>query len=144
MVGNAEERKLIIVVDFNQDVLHMIQSILETHLGCQVLCFTSPAEVLSLLKTQKPDLLTTSLMLPEMTGGELLEKIRQDPANDFPLVVISSAAKPKRGLPEYVAEYIRKPFEPIAFADRIQNLLTPRPGLAGNEGPQPNSGGSKP
>jgi CheY-like chemotaxis protein len=48
-------------------------------------------EALELLKTEKPDLILLDLIMPNMSGFEFLENLRQDPEYSIiPVVVISN------------------------------------------------------
>jgi len=48
---------------------------------------------LAFVNKEKPDLILLDLMLPGMTGLEVLEKIRQDKANDKIKIIVLTAAK---------------------------------------------------
>jgi CheY-like chemotaxis protein len=114
----------VIAVDSDLAVLQRIKALLEPRCACVVKVFTQPSAVLRSLATERPVLLTTSIMLPEFNGYELIRRIRTDPANRFPILIVSSpAAKPRGGLPDGVAEFIAKPFDPEALATSVLKLL---------------------
>jgi len=52
-------------------------------------------EALEALKTSKPDAIVVDLLLPGMSGFEILQKIKMDPAfKDIPMMVLSNLSKP--------------------------------------------------
>lgn len=114
-------RKLLIA-DCNEDYRTALASYLQEHY--QILCCRSGTEALTLLCQEHPDILVLDLMLPELDGLTLLERIT---ARDIRPMVL--AATPI--LSDYVnacaqrlgIEYlVRKPCDIAAIAARVQDL----------------------
>lgn len=75
------------------------------------------------MQADKPDLILLDLMLPIMTGNELLEAMRDDKSlSDIPVVIVTTKEEPDVGAP-YGLPYIRKPFEPGQVQQLVQELL---------------------
>ena len=68
--------KKILVIDNEDDPRHMIKHILE-RIGYFVEAAQTPDEALSLQSKQDFDLIITDLIMPDMDGVELCEKIRE-------------------------------------------------------------------
>jgi CheY-like chemotaxis protein len=84
--------KNILVADDEPDELHLFARMLESdpH-GYRVLQATNGKRVLEMLRSRKPDLLLLDLFMPVMSGFQVLEEKRKDPAvRDIPVIVISS------------------------------------------------------
>jgi signal transduction histidine kinase len=82
----------ILVADDEPDELHLFARMLESdpH-GYRILQATNGKRVLEMLRSRKPDLLLLDLIMPVMTGFQVLEEKRKDPAiRDIPVIVISS------------------------------------------------------
>jgi CheY-like chemotaxis protein len=62
-----DKNKTIMVVDDNPDIITIVKTILEGK-GYSVLSASSGAELLNMLKGQKPDLIILDIMMPEMDG----------------------------------------------------------------------------
>lgn len=114
-------RKLLIA-DCNEEYRSALAAALESQY--HVLCCRSGTEALALLQQEHPDIFVLDLMLPELDGLTLLERIT---ANGICPMVL--AATPI--LSEYVfscaqrlgIEYlIRKPCDPEAIASRVRDL----------------------
>jgi len=99
-------------------------------LGYLVTTRTSSIEALNLF-TGAPglfDLVITDYMMPHMTGGELLARLRQVRA-DIPIIltsgfndeVVTSDESRKLG----VSEYVRKPFSAVTLGHAIRRALDP-------------------
>lgn len=114
-------RKLLIA-DCNEDFRTALAALLQAQY--QVLCCRSGTEALALLQQEHPDIFVLDLMLPELDGLTLLERVSAQ--GICPIVL---AATPI--LSDYVfscaqrlgiAYLVRKPCDMEALASRIQDL----------------------
>jgi signal transduction histidine kinase len=84
-----------------------------------------------LVREFQPDLILLDLMMPEMDGYEVLQKVRQELAGGefLPVMVLTAnateAAK-KRALTAGATDFLIKPFDRTECLLRIKNLLTTR------------------
>jgi DNA-binding response OmpR family regulator len=82
-------------------------------------------EAWDLFNTEKPDLCVLDVMMPEMDGFTLAEKIRDiDP--EVPLIFLTAKSLKDdiiRGLKIGADDYITKPFDPEVLILRINNIL---------------------
>ncbi|MDX6476561.1 MAG: hypothetical protein QOH95_2072, partial [Gaiellaceae bacterium] len=71
-------------------------------------------------KASQPDIVITNLMMPVMSGGELIEHLRADPETaTIPIVVVSGTA----GSLETPADFVLgKPFKPEILLDAVRTL----------------------
>ena len=123
----------ILIAEDDTDINRLLSRILEAQ-GYQALQAFSWTEALSLIEREEPDLLLLDLMLPGLSGEELLRKLREEKRYSFPVLVLSA----KSALGDKVAllksgadDYITKPFEPEEVIARIQAALR-RAGSAGS------------
>jgi signal transduction histidine kinase/DNA-binding response OmpR family regulator len=76
----------------------------------------------------RPDLIISDVMMPEMDGFTLLEKLKQDPSLfSIPVVMLTARAEMAdklRALTIGVDDYLTKPFVPDELRVRVKNLLT--------------------
>jgi CheY-like chemotaxis protein len=99
--------KTILIVDDESSIRFFHRRILESA-GFEVLEAEHGAAALERAKQSPPDLVVTDLMMPVMTGQELIERLRTDPATaGIPIVVAS--ANPRSALAEADA-VLWKPF----------------------------------
>ena len=84
-------------------------------------------EGLSKLKQGEPDLVVSDVMMPEMTGFELCERIKSDPDTCHIPVILLTALDDKentlKGLEFGADDYIAKPFSPRHLLIRIEKLI---------------------
>ena len=78
------------------------------------------------IQTEDPDLIIADIMMPHVSGLELITFVRQDQRKDTPIIVISALE-----LDEVVLEasrlgandFISKPFKPIELILRIKRIF---------------------
>jgi CheY-like chemotaxis protein len=69
-----------------------------------------------------PDLVTTDFMMPRMNGGELIARLRRNPAtSDIPIILVSSSPGSENRTTADM--FFRKPFDPLALAECVTTLL---------------------
>jgi CheY-like chemotaxis protein len=74
----------------------------------------------------EPDLVVVDVLMPDMSGPEVLEEIRRKPEFDgVPVVYLTGVIQEEEldSLKESgVADVILKPFDPMKLADRIHGI----------------------
>jgi CheY-like chemotaxis protein len=69
-----------------------------------------------------PDLLATDFMMPLMNGGELIARVRANPATaTLPVILVSASPGSERKTGADV--FMRKPFDPAKLAQCAAELL---------------------
>jgi two-component system OmpR family response regulator len=116
--------KTIAIIEDDQPIGDLLEEVLEKE-GYQVKRAYSGTEALYLLSKQLPDLVLLDLMLPGLSGEQVLEKL-----SGVPVIVVSA----KVGVDDKVrlllggaADYITKPFEIKELLARIQVQLRKSP-----------------
>jgi len=128
MYENFHGNETILVADDEPLVLSLTASILKV-CGYHVLVAPNGNEAVdSYGRQEKVDLVLTDIIMPVMTGPELVHKLRQiNP--DLRCVYMSgydqSAIQERIG--NKVCDYLRKPFTPAALLEKIRNTLDAKP-----------------
>jgi CheY-like chemotaxis protein len=69
-----------------------------------------------------PDLVATDFMMPLMNGGELIERLRRNPATKaIPIILVSSSPGSEKRTSANA--FFRKPFDPHALTTCVAKLL---------------------
>ena len=79
----------ILIAEDDTDINRLLSRILEAQ-GYQALQAFSGTEALSLIEREEPDLLLLDLMLPGLSGEELLRKLREERRYSFPVLILSA------------------------------------------------------
>jgi two-component system alkaline phosphatase synthesis response regulator PhoP/two-component system response regulator VicR len=120
----------ILVTDDEPNIVRLIQVNLERQ-GFQVETANNGAQALEKIRANRPDLLVSDVMMPEMDGFELLSNIRRDPAlEDLPVIMLTAKAQDRDVLEGYTRGadmYLTKPFNPIELVTFAKRLLQSGP-----------------
>jgi CheY-like chemotaxis protein len=82
----------ILIVDDTADARDILARLLRRH-GISTLTAASGPSALSVIADQRPDLVILDLMMPEMDGIEVLQKLRGDPRfKALPVVMFTAVA----------------------------------------------------
>jgi len=119
-------KKRILVVEDEPHVLELLCLTLEFD-GFEVHTESDGACVLAKLRALHPHLLLLDMMLPGMSGLEILDLVRADIELRHIPVVILSAGGVARDIEEAklrgVTEYMVKPFDPETLSKRLRRIL---------------------
>ena len=92
---------------------------------------TSGEEALEKIRSQRPDLVVLDVMLPGMSGLDVLAQVRADEATkDLAVVCVSARATPAdqaQGLDAGADAYITKPFAPAELAELLELVAAESP-----------------
>jgi signal transduction histidine kinase len=103
-----------------------LRYILEEH-GYRVTAATNGRLALEAARKQKPALLISDVMMPEMTGYELCAQMKADPAlSDVPVILVTTLSDPQdviRGLECRADNFILKPYEADHLMRRVQFVM---------------------
>jgi two-component system alkaline phosphatase synthesis response regulator PhoP/two-component system response regulator VicR len=116
----------ILVTDDEPNIVRLIQVNLERQ-GFQVETANNGAQALAKIRANRPDLLVSDVMMPEMDGFELLSNIRRDPLlENLPVIMLTAKAQDRDVLEGYTRGadmYLTKPFNPIELVTFAKRLL---------------------
>lgn len=99
-------QQVALVVDDSMLIRHTVCRFLEQR-GFVVHSATNGAEALHILSSVLPDLIVTDLMMPKMTGSELITAVKQHPRMArIPLVVLAGRKSASEMKPEVRADYV--------------------------------------
>lgn len=80
----------ILIVDDDASLLHLYDTAL-THRGMKVLCATGAEEGLRIIDGERPDLVITDIMMPQIHGLHFLNIIKATPATKNQKVMVLTA-----------------------------------------------------
>jgi CheY-like chemotaxis protein len=116
--------KRVLLADDESNIRFVVQMLLESR-GYEVLVAPHGAAALETLRQSGADLVLTDLMMPVMSGRELIEHLRASPETaDIPIVVLT--ATHELVLPEADA-VIAKPFDEEELLAVVRSLTEKEP-----------------
>jgi len=101
----------VLVVDDEADSRDLMVDYL-TDFGCEVVTAPDGQACLAAARAHRPDLITLDLLMPDVSGWDVLSRLKEDPElGRIPVVVISVVARDDRSGLAGAAELIPKPIE---------------------------------
>ncbi len=117
---------IILLVDDSKASLHENERVLHKA-GYDVICTEDGESAINLARLQKPDLVILDMILPRLSGPEVLARLKEDPSTaDIPVIVLSSLTERNRQkLVDAGAEdYIEKSsLSPVDGVNPLPNIL---------------------
>lgn len=116
----------VLIVDDNPKNLQVLASILRT-CKYKVAMVKDGIKAIKFIKSRKPDLILLDIMMPDIDGFEVCEKLKQDDSTkDIPVIFISALAEIEdkvKGFEAGGVDYITKPFQQQEVIARVQTHL---------------------
>lgn len=123
-----ENRAHILVIDDNPDLLAMLSDSLGTEYNLTL--SGSPVKALDMVCQYDFDLVVCDIMMPEMSGFKVIERIHSDIlTSHIPILVLTAAADKEIELKGYrkgAVSYLAKPFRTEELEVKIESILSLR------------------
>lgn len=123
----------ILTCDDEKHIVRLIQVNLERQ-GYEVITAYNGAECLEKVKEDRPDLIVLDVMMPEMTGFEVLDALKNDPETEgIPVIMLTARAQDSdvlRGWQSGVECYLTKPFNPMELIAFVKRIFSMEEGIA--------------
>ena len=123
----------ILTCDDEKHIVRLIQVNLERQ-GYEVITAFNGAECLEKVKEDRPDLIVLDVMMPEMTGFEVLDALKKDPETErIPIIMLTARAQDSdvlRGWQSGVECYLTKPFNPMELIAFVKRIFSMEEGIA--------------
>jgi two-component system response regulator YesN len=117
--------KLILIEDEPESLLGMKHAIESINLEFTLYTANHAEKALSIIQEERPDLIVTDIMLPYMTGLELVEQVTSKEYK--PLIIVVSGYNDfeyaRKSILVGAVDYLLKPFETEEFTDKIRKAI---------------------
>ena len=127
-------KPLVLVVDDEPGILRLIDLVLSND-GFRVISAENGLEALSLADQRRPDLVILDIKMPEMSGMEVMRRIRE--RIRMPVILLTGQTQDENkvlGLESGADDYIVKPFNPSELSARVRAVLRRAHHLPGDGG----------
>ncbi|MGA2414964.1 MAG: response regulator [Candidatus Sulfotelmatobacter sp.] len=120
----------ILLVDDSRPMLHENQRVL-SQAGYEVICAEDGLSALKLAHDQQPDIILLDMILPKLSGPDVLKRLKEDAKTaDIPVIVLSSLTEKNRdklveaGAEEYVEKNSLAPVPGVNLLPKIlENVI---------------------
>lgn len=128
-VGPAGAGRKILIVDDEPDVVTYLTTLLEDN-GYTTIAASDGKEGFATAKTERPDLITLDISMPEESGVKAFRQLQGEPeTKDIPIIIVTGISADferfirSRKQVEPPAAYFEKPIDPEKFLETIREIL---------------------
>src|SRR5438105_3948512 len=114
----------VLVIDDNAGSLELLSAAL-AHPDIEILTASDPEQGLDLVAGQHPQIVLTDLVMPGMTGLEVLERVMEmDPSTDVILMTVHySTETAVEAIKKGASDYLNKPVSIAALREKIGSVV---------------------
>ncbi len=122
--------KRVVCIEDEPEMIDLVKLILSRK-GYQVIGAMGGREGLEAIAREKPDIVLLDLMMPDMDGWEVYQKMKaNDGTKSIPVIVVTAKAQSiDKVLGLHIAkvdDYITKPFGPQELVESVEKVLAQR------------------
>ncbi|MFZ0544408.1 MAG: response regulator [Candidatus Promineifilaceae bacterium] len=124
----TNNERTVVCIEDELEMIELVKLILGRH-NFQVIGAVGGQQGLDKIEEVKPDLVLLDLMMPEMDGWEVYQKMKaSETMRDIPVIVVTAKAQSiDRVLGLHIArvdDYITKPFGPQELLESVERVLS--------------------
>jgi len=118
----------LMVVDDEPTNVKIVRRLLELEGFSQFVTTTDGRKAMALIRDERPDCVLLDLMMPFVTGLDVLDEMRHDPATaHIPVIILTAVTDHKircEALKHGATDFLNKPVDPAELAPRVVNVLS--------------------
>jgi CheY-like chemotaxis protein len=122
--------KTVLIIEDEEDAAELFAEMMRVS-GFRVLKTSSTAPALAMIAAEKPDVVLLDLMMPDVSGLDILRQIRRDPIlAHIPVVIISAKSMPtdiKNGMEAGASTYLTKPVGFLELREAVNRAIGSKP-----------------
>jgi DNA-binding response OmpR family regulator len=119
-------QKTVLIIEDEVDAADMFAEMMRVS-GYRVLKTSSSTPAFTMMSTEKPDVVILDIMMPEISGLDILRQMRKNPElASIPVVVVSAKGMPadiKLGMEAGAFIYLTKPVGFVELKEAIERAL---------------------
>jgi len=127
-IWNKNAKSGVLIVDDEPHIVNLIKMSLDSQ-KYDIRCETSGPDALMQMEKDRPDLLILDLMMPKVSGYDVMERMKRNPElSKVPIIVLSAKSQLDDKLKAVdlgADDYLTKPFDPLELSERVKVMLSP-------------------
>ena len=125
-------QKTVVVVEDEADAAEMFAEMMRVN-GFRVVKSYSSGPAINLIASEMPDVVILDIMMPDISGLEVLKYMRNEPLlAKIPVIIVSAKSLPsdiKNGLDAGASVYLTKPVGFLDLKQAVEKVFTERPAV---------------
>ena len=116
----------VLIVDDNAQNLELIQAYMES-LPCEIIVAHDGVEAMARIESDHPDLVLLDVMMPKMSGFEVCQRVKANPATRETIIIMVTALHElgdmERAVESGCDDFVSKPVNKVELLTRVRGLL---------------------
>ena len=121
------EQKTVLIIEDEEDAAELFAEMMRVS-GFRVVKTSRSAPALALMAAEKPDVILLDIMMPEISGLDILRQMRRDPElAKIPVIVVTAKSMPadiKNGMEAGASTYLTKPVGYLELKEAVERALS--------------------
>jgi two-component system, OmpR family, alkaline phosphatase synthesis response regulator PhoP len=122
----GERKSRILIADDNQTNVELLEAYL-ADVECDIAVAVDGRDTLDKVAAFKPDLILLDIMMPKLSGFEVCQKLKGDPATRGIMILMVTALNElgdiERAVNAGTDDFLSKPVNKIELTKRVENML---------------------
>lgn len=118
--------KTVLIIEDEEDAAELFAEMMRVS-GFRVLKTSKSTPALSMIADNKPDVVLLDIMMPEVSGLDILRQMRRDPnLANIPVIVVTAKTMPtdiKNGMEAGASTYLTKPVGYYDLKEAVERAL---------------------
>lgn len=123
--------KTVLIIEDEEDAAELFAEMMRVS-GFRVLKTSNSAPAISIMTNERPDVIILDIMMPEISGLDILRLMHRNPElANIPAVVVSAKSMPadiKNGMEAGASMYLTKPVGFLELREAVEHALGNRAG----------------
>jgi len=120
------DQKTVMIIEDEEDAAELFAEMMRVS-GFRVVKTSKSTPALEMMTTDKPDVVLLDIMMPEISGLDILRQMRRDPAlASVPVIVVTAKSMPadiKNGMEAGASTYLTKPVGFLELKEAVERAL---------------------
>ena len=124
------DQKTVLIIEDEEDAAELFAEMMRVS-GFRVVKTSKSTPAISLMSSEKPDVILLDIMMPEISGLDILRQMRREPElANIPVIVVTAKSMPsdiKNGMEAGASTYLTKPVGFLELKEAVERALANKP-----------------
>ena len=124
--GTATRRSRVLIADDNEPNRELLEVYL-ADIDCEIATAVDGADTLDKVAAFKPDVILLDVMMPKLSGFEVCQRLKSDPATSPTMILMVTALGElgdiERAVDAGTDDFLSKPVNRVELVKRVENML---------------------
>src|SRR5688572_2370367 len=126
MAAKPQKKSRILIADDNQSNRELLEAMLDS-VDCEIANAIDGQDTLAKVQSFQPDVILLDVMMPRLSGFEVCQKLKSDPATKKIMVLmvtaLNEAGDIERAVKAGTDDFLSKPVNRVELTKRVENML---------------------